>query len=93
MTQIFWITVSLLESDYEYEFSLAVKLLTKVSVSFLFALKQKVINYIYIQVCFQFFIKCKTLLKFIVIFLIKVFFKKEIMSDNLENEYNKLNQI
>lgn len=30
VTQIFWITVSLLESDYEYEFSLAVRLLSKV---------------------------------------------------------------
>jgi hypothetical protein len=30
VTQIFWITVSMLESDYEYEFSLAVRLLGKV---------------------------------------------------------------
>ncbi|XP_025086109.1 protein furry homolog isoform X4 [Pomacea canaliculata] len=30
VTQIFWITVSLLESDYEYEFSLAVRLLSKI---------------------------------------------------------------
>ncbi|XP_076468272.1 protein furry-like isoform X4 [Babylonia areolata] len=30
VTQIFWITVSMLESDYEYEFSLAVRLLKKI---------------------------------------------------------------
>ncbi|KAK3798079.1 hypothetical protein RRG08_034635 [Elysia crispata] len=30
VTQMFWITVSLLESDYEYEFSLAVRLLDKI---------------------------------------------------------------
>ncbi|XP_012945432.1 protein furry homolog isoform X2 [Aplysia californica] len=30
VTQMFWMTVSLLESDYEYEFSLAVKLLDKI---------------------------------------------------------------
>lgn len=30
MTQMFWIAVSLLESDYEYEFLLATKLLDKV---------------------------------------------------------------
>lgn len=30
VTQMFWITVSLLESDYEYEFTLAVRLLDKV---------------------------------------------------------------
>ncbi|KAK7496521.1 hypothetical protein BaRGS_00012173, partial [Batillaria attramentaria] len=30
VTQIFWITVSMLESDYEYEFSLAVRLLSKI---------------------------------------------------------------
>ena len=33
MTQMFWIAVSLLESDYEYEFLLATKLLDKVSTS------------------------------------------------------------
>jgi hypothetical protein len=32
MTQMFWIAVSLLESDYEYEFLLATKLLDKVSI-------------------------------------------------------------
>lgn len=31
VTQIFWITVSMLESDYEYEFLLAVRLLNRVS--------------------------------------------------------------
>ncbi|KAK6976868.1 protein furry, partial [Biomphalaria glabrata] len=30
VTQMFWITVSLLESDYEYEFTLAVRLLDKI---------------------------------------------------------------
>ncbi|BFZ15206.1 hypothetical protein BsWGS_18245 [Bradybaena similaris] len=30
VTQMFWITVSLLESDYEYEFSLSVRLLDKI---------------------------------------------------------------
>ncbi|XP_070197468.1 protein furry-like isoform X3 [Littorina saxatilis] len=30
VTQIFWITVSMLESDYEYEFQLAVRLLNKI---------------------------------------------------------------
>ena len=31
ITQMFWIAVSMLESDYEYEFSLALRLLNKVS--------------------------------------------------------------
>lgn len=31
VSQMFWIAVTLLESDYEYEFSLAVRLLDKVS--------------------------------------------------------------
>ena len=30
LTQLFWIAVALLESDYDYEFLLAVKLLSKV---------------------------------------------------------------
>ena len=30
ISQMFWIAVSMLESDYEYEFSLAVRLLDKV---------------------------------------------------------------
>lgn len=34
MSQMFWIAVSLLESDYEYEFHLATKLLDKVLAKF-----------------------------------------------------------
>ena len=33
LTQMFWITISLMESDFEYEFLLAVKLLDKVIVA------------------------------------------------------------
>ena len=34
ISQMFWIAVSMLESDYEYEFSLAVRLLDKVGILF-----------------------------------------------------------
>lgn len=33
VTRVFWIAVSLLESDYEHEFLMAIHLLNKVSVS------------------------------------------------------------
>jgi hypothetical protein len=34
ISQMFWIAVSMLESDYEYEFALAVRLLDKVGILF-----------------------------------------------------------
>ena len=34
LSQLFWMSVSLMESDFEYEFLLAVKLLDKVLVPF-----------------------------------------------------------
>ena len=39
LAQMFWIAVSLLESDYEYEFLLAVRLLDKVLYEFLLAVR------------------------------------------------------
>lgn len=40
VTRVFWIAVSLLESDYEHEFLMAIHLLNKVGVSLYCAEKQ-----------------------------------------------------